>query len=51
MSSNATSGRVEQRRRDHLVAAADLSDDLEVALQVEQGGQRRADQRLVVGEQ
>ena len=39
------------RRVDHLVAPADLGDDLEVVLQLEQGGERRAHQRLVVGQQ
>ena len=37
--------------RDDLVAAADLGDHLEVGLEVEQRGQRAADQGLVVGEQ
>ena len=50
-SSRATSGPVLAGRGDHLVAPADLGDDLEVGLQVEQRGQRAADQRLVVGEQ
>ena len=36
---------------DHLVAAADLGHDLEVAFEVEQGRQRAPHQRLVVGEQ
>ena len=51
MSRSATSGRSPQRRRDDLVAAADLGHDLEVALQLEQGGERAADHRLVLGEQ
>ena len=37
-SSRATSGRVRRAACDHLVAAADLGHDLEVALQIEQGG-------------
>ena len=36
---------------DDLVAAADLGDDLEVVLELEQRGERGAHQRLVVGEQ
>ena len=38
-------------RVEHLVAAADLGDDGQVALQFEQRGHRAADQCLVVGEQ
>ncbi len=40
-----------QRGGDDLVAAADLGDDGEVVLEFEQGDQRGADQRLVVGDQ
>ena len=36
---------------DHLVAATDLGDDLEVGLEVEQRGERATHERLVVGEQ
>ena len=50
-SSRATSGRCPAGRGDHLVAAADLGDHLQVGLQLEQRGQRAADQGLVVGEQ
>ena len=42
-SSSATSGRYARGRGDHLVAAADLGDHLEVRLQVEQRGERAAD--------
>ena len=51
MSSSATSGRRLQGRRDHLVAAADVRDDLEVRLQREQRRERTADHRLVLGDQ
>src|SRR5690606_40938002 len=38
-------------RLDHLVGAADLGDDVEVALQRQQGRQGTADEGLVVGQQ
>ena len=44
-------GMLVPRGRHHLVAAPDLRHDLEVVLEFEQRGERRADQRLVVGEQ
>ena len=39
------------RGGDHLVAAADLGHDGHVRFEVEQGGERAADEGLVVGEQ
>ncbi len=37
--------------RDDLVASADLGDDVDVGLEVEQGGERAADEGLVVGDE
>ena len=36
---------------DHLVASADLGDDLEIGFEVEQCGERAPNERLVVGEE
>ena len=51
MSSRATSGLAALRGRRHLVAPADLGDDLDVVLEREQRGERLADHRLVLGDQ
>ena len=51
MSSSATSGRGGARGVEHLVAAPDLRDDLDVGLEREQAGDRLADHRLVLGEE
>ena len=51
MSSSATSGRCSRAAVDDGVPAADLGHDLEVVLQLEQGPQRPADQRLVLGDE
>ena len=51
MSSSATSGALVARRGEHLVAALDLADDLDVVLEREQARERSADHRLVLGDQ
>ncbi len=51
MSRRHTSGCVQRDRSSDLVAPGDLGHDLEVWLEVEQGGERSAHQRLVIGEQ
>ena len=50
-SSSATSGSVGEHGGQHLVAGPHLGDHLQVGLEAQQGGQRAADQGLVVGEQ
>ncbi len=51
MSSSATSGSTDLRRAEHLVAAGDLRDHLDVGLEAEQARQRAPHHALILGQQ